>query len=59
MIAVTHVYQEYGGDPSARSITAAALRAVAAQLGEELEFYNARVIDTEDLLAIADELEAQ
>lgn len=36
---------------------AAALRAVAEQLGEELEFYNARMIDVEDLLAIAAELE--
>ena len=38
---------------------AAALRAAADHLGEELEFYNARMIDAEDLLAIAAELEAQ
>lgn len=36
---------------------AAALRAVAEHLGEELEFYDAGVIDVEDLLTIAAELE--
>ena len=42
-----------------RYSVAAALRAAADHLGEELEFYNARMIDAEDLLAIANELEVQ
>jgi hypothetical protein len=40
-------------------IAAAALRAAADQLGQDLEFYNTRMVATRDLLAIADELEAQ
>ena len=32
MIAVTYVYQDHGGDPPARAITAAALLAVAEQV---------------------------
>jgi hypothetical protein len=35
------------------------LRAVADLAGEELEFYNWKMINVSDLLAIADELEAQ
>ena len=31
MIAVTHVYQEHGGEPPARAVAAAALRAAADQ----------------------------
>ena len=38
-------------------IAAAALRAAADQLGEDLEFYNERVVSVSDLLAIANELE--
>jgi hypothetical protein len=41
----------------ARQIAAAALRAAADQLGEDLEFYNERVVSVSDLLAIAAELE--
>jgi hypothetical protein len=40
-----------------RDQIAAALRAAADQLGEELEFYNERVVSVSDLLAIAAELE--
>jgi hypothetical protein len=40
-----------------RQCLAAALRAVADQLGEELEFYNQSMVSVEDLLAIAAELE--
>ena len=40
-------------------IAADALRAAADQLGQDLEFYNTRMVATRDLLAIADELEAQ
>ena len=43
----------------ADEIAAAALRAAADQLGQELEFYDARMIAAEDLLAVANELEAQ
>jgi hypothetical protein len=43
----------------APQIAAAALRAAADQLGQDLEFYNTRMIAARDLLAIADELEAQ
>jgi hypothetical protein len=32
MIAVTHVYQEYGGDPPARAIAAAVLHAAVDQV---------------------------
>lgn len=38
---------------------AAALRAAADQLGEEMAFYNERLVSVTDLLAIATELEAQ
>ena len=41
------------------SCLAAALRVVADQLGQDLEFYNTRMIAARDLIAIADELEAQ
>jgi len=50
----------YGPDDclsESRWIAAAALRAVADQLGEDLEFYNERVVSVSDLLAIAAELE--
>jgi hypothetical protein len=43
-------------DPE-RVALAAALRAVADQLGEELQFYNQSMVSVEDLLAIAAELE--
>ena len=63
MIAVTHIYQEHGGEPPARAVAAAALRAVADQLGEsrapglEPENLYGRIVDVDDLLAIAAELE--
>lgn len=50
-------FEPWQSTDTPESIAAAALRAVAEHLGEELEFYNARVIDVEDLLAIAAELE--
>jgi hypothetical protein len=51
MIAVTRVYQAHGGDPPARAIAAAALRAAALYWkGEDLALY---------LEEIADELETQ
>ncbi len=40
-----------------RLAVAAALRAVADELSEELEFYNERVVSVSDLLVIANELE--
>jgi hypothetical protein len=43
----------------ADEIAAVTLRAVADLAGEELEFYNWKMINVSDLLAIADELEAQ
>ena len=42
-----------------RYAAAAALRAAADQLGEEMAFYNERLISVTDLLAIAAELESQ
>jgi hypothetical protein len=51
MIAVTHVYQEHGGDPPAHAIAAAALRAAA--------IYAYCPVDRQRLAAIAEELEAQ
>jgi len=36
MIAVTHIYQEHGGEPPARAIAAAALRAAAGQVVTKL-----------------------
>lgn len=67
MIAVTHVYQEHGGDPPARAITAAALLAVADQVvppeqktpwGSVIQAHAAELRIRNELLAIADELEA-
>ena len=46
------------GEQHAGKIAAAALRAAADQLGEDLEFYNERVVSVSDLLAIAAELGA-
>jgi hypothetical protein len=43
----------------ADEIAAVTLRAVADLAGEELEFYNWKMINVSDLLAIAAELEAQ
>jgi len=37
MIAVAYVYQEHGGEPPARAVAAAALRAVADQVVPELD----------------------
>jgi hypothetical protein len=75
MIAVTHVYQEHGGNPPARAITAAALRAAADQVVPlqlppeaavdlqrptvEWHVWNAEQQARFALLAIATELEAQ
>ena len=64
MIAVTHVYQEHGGDPPARAVAAAVLRAAALHAySEEYETCGgasyALMIEVDDLLAIATELEAQ
>jgi hypothetical protein len=70
MIAVTHVYQDHGGDPPARAITAAALRAAADQVVPESRVYrptsdgtmrceNDLWITRRVLYAIAAELEAQ
>lgn len=55
--AVLHEFWQAPVSPARNVQIAAALRAVAEHLGEELEFYNARVIDVEDLLTIAAELE--
>ena len=60
MIAVAHVYQEHGGDPPARAIAAAAIRAVAEQ-GETFYWGGCPVqaVPVGSLLAIADEIESQ
>lgn len=72
MIAVAHVYQEHGGEPPARAVAAAALRAAADQVvpvhpmvvpgGRSYEAtWSATVQDKirADILAIAAELEAR
>ena len=68
MIAVTHVYQEHGGEPPARAVAAAALRAAADQVVPEEPLYGGdqrweyerdeRQESRKKLLAIAAELEA-
>ena len=67
MIAVTHVYQEHGGDPPARAVAAAALRAAADQANpkahiEDIDYVHQSYVDgwkdaLDLILAIADELE--
>ncbi len=61
--AVLDAYWNYPWDPARqhedRGSIAAVLRAAADQLGQDLEFYNTRMVATRDLLALADELEAQ
>jgi len=69
MIAVAHVYQEHGGEPPARAVAAAALRAAADQVvppALEEEFHDrnqappltAMVKIRQKLLAIVAKLEA-
>ena len=58
MIAVTRVYQAHGGDPPARAIAAAALRAAVAHT-QVHHGHDVWECDADELLAIANELEAQ
>jgi len=61
MIAVTHVYQEYGGDPPARAVAAAVLHAAVDQVvppdpcGNDCSITECEQIRA-DFLAIAAEL---
>lgn len=55
--AVLDAYRD--ADIDDETTAAAVLRAAVDQLGQELEFYDARMIAAEDLLAVANELEAQ
>jgi hypothetical protein len=65
MIAVTHLYQEHGGDPPARAVAAAALRAAADQVAPDYACKRGSIYgDTmrgvrSNLLDIAAKLEAE
>lgn len=69
MIAVDHVYQQYEGEPPARAVAAAALRAAADQVVPEEPLYggdqrwmferDARQDRRKKILAIAAKLEAR
>ena len=56
MVAVTHVYQEHGGEPPARAVAAAALRAAVEQC-RYTDDYGDDWINPVELLSIARELE--
>jgi hypothetical protein len=62
MIAVAYVYQEHGGEPPARAVAAAALRAAAEQCQIERNYHpdypeTEWVVVASDLTGLADELE--
>jgi hypothetical protein len=65
MVAVTHIYQEHTGEPPARAIAAAALRAAADQVVpfEPLKGCDQDALQRDEtrnqLLAIANELDPQ
>jgi len=60
MIAVTHIYQEHGGEPPARAVAAAALRAAADQMSAyHSKTFLYSIADYLKLNAIATELENQ